>query len=65
MISLKTFHVFFILLSIVLFIVYGMYELTNPSFSGNLSFLPSVISFILAVGLVSYCKNVLQKFKTL
>ena len=65
MISLKTFHIFFIIISIVLLIGYGMYEMNNPSFNGSLSFLPAILSFIIAVGLIFYCKNVLQKFKIL
>ena len=65
MISLKTFHIFFIIVSIVLFTCYGMYEMNNPSFNGSLSFFPPVLSFILAVVLIFYCKNVLRKFKTL
>ncbi len=65
MISLKTFHIFFIIISIVLCAGYGMYEMNNPSFNGSLSFFPSVLSFILAFGLIFYCKNVIRKFKTL
>jgi uncharacterized membrane protein SirB2 len=65
MISLKTFHIFFIIISIVLLTGYVMYEMNNPSFNGSLSFLPAVLSFIIAIGLIIYCKNVLQKFKIL
>ncbi|MAS77601.1 MAG: hypothetical protein CMG37_05370 [Candidatus Marinimicrobia bacterium] len=65
MISIKTFHIFFIIISIILFVGYGVYEMNNPTFSGSFSFFPSVFSFFLAFGLIFYCKNVLQKFKTL
>ena len=65
MISLKTFHIFFIVISITLLTGYGVYEINNPSLNGSLSFLPTILSFITVVGLILYCKNVIQKFKIL
>ena len=39
MISLKTFHILFIALAIILMIGYGTYELITPSAPGIMSFL--------------------------
>jgi len=46
MISLKTFHLFFIGLAIMLTIGYGIFELITPSNPGSVSVIFSVLSFI-------------------
>ena len=46
MISLKTFHILFIALAIMLMIGYGAYELTTPSNPGIMSNIFAVVSFV-------------------
>jgi multisubunit Na+/H+ antiporter MnhC subunit len=65
MISLKTFHLFFISLSIILTIGYGIYELIVPSNPGMVSVIFALISFAVGCALIFYCFRVIQKFKTI
>ena len=65
MISLKTFHLFFISLSIILTIGYGIYELITPSNPGIASMIFALISFAMGCALIFYCFRVIQKFKTI
>jgi hypothetical protein len=65
MISLKTFHLFFISLSIILTIGYGIYELITPSNPGIVSMIFALISFVMGCALIFYCFRVIQKFKTI
>ena len=65
MISLKTFHLFFIGLAIMLTIGYGTFELITPSHPGLVSVIFSVLSFILGGALMIYFFRIMQKFKTI
>ena len=65
MISLKTFHLFFIGLAIILTIVYGIFELITPSIPGVVSMIFAVLSFILGGALMIYYFRIMQKFKTI
>ena len=65
MISLKTFHLFFISLSIILTIAYGIYELITPSNPGIVSMIFALISFAMGCALIFYCFRVIQKIKTI
>ncbi len=65
MISLKTFHLFFISLSIILTIGYGIYELIAPSNPGIVSMIFALISFAMGCALIFYCFHVIKKFKTI
>ena len=65
MISLKTFHLFFISLSIILTIGYGIYELITPSNPGIASMIFTLISFAVGCALIFYCFRVIKKFKTI
>jgi len=56
--SIKTFHIIFIILSIVITIWFGLWE-------WNQSILLAVISFLAGLGLVVYGIQVLKKFKTI
>ena len=63
MIGIKSFHLFFIALSILLTAWYGYFEFATPSNPGNLSKSLGVISFIVMFGLVLYGYSVLKKFR--
>ena len=65
MISLKTFHLFFIGLAILLTIGYGIFELITPSNPGIVSVIFSVFSFIIGGALMIYFFRIMQKFKTI
>ena len=56
--SLKSFHILFIILSIVITIWYGIWE-------WNQSQLLAIVSFLAGVGLAIYGIKVLKKFKTI
>ena len=65
MIGIKSFHLFFIALSILLSAWYGYFEFTTPSNPGNISASLSVISFIVMFGLVYYGYSVFKKFRNI
>ena len=65
MIGIKSFHLFFIFLSILLSGWYGYFEFTTPSNPGSLSKSFSVISFTVMFGLVLYGYSVFKKFKNI
>jgi len=65
MISLKTFHLFFIGLATMLTIGYGIFELITPSHPGSVSEIFSVLSFISGAALIIYYFRIIQKFKTI
>ena len=56
--SIKTFHIIFIILSIAITIWFGLWEWTQ-------SILLAVISFLAGLGRVIYGIQVLKKFKTI
>ena len=63
MISLKTFHLFFITVSIVITIYYGIFEITDPSSPGMISYILAGLSFLFSAGLTVYGVSVFNKFK--
>ena len=65
MIGIKSFHLFFIGISILLMGWYGFFELTTPSNPGSISIILSVSSFLIMAGLLVYGYNVYRKFKSI
>ena len=65
MIGIKSFHLFFIALSILLSAWYGYFEFATPSNPGSLSTLLGVISFIVMFALVYYGYSVFKKFRNI
>ena len=65
MIGIKSFHLFFIALSILLSAWYGYFEYATPSNPGTFSKSLSVISFIVMFGLVYYGYSVFKKFRNI
>ena len=65
MIGIKTFHLFFIAVSILLTGWYGYFEITTPTNPGNVSTILSVVSLVLTVGLSYYGYSVYNKFKNI
>ena len=63
MIGIKSFHLFFIAMSILLSGWYGYFEITTPSNPGSLSTSLSTISFIAMFGLTFYGYTVFKKFR--
>ena len=63
MISLKTFHLFFITVSIVITTYYGIFEITDPSNPGMTSNILAGFSFLFSAGLAAYGVSVFNKFK--
>jgi len=63
MIGIKSFHLFFIAMSILLSGWYGYFEITTPSNPGSLSTSLSIISFIAMFGLTFYGYSVYKKFR--
>tara|TARA_A100001037_G_C15142137_1_gene634343 strand:- start:1908 stop:2105 length:198 start_codon:yes stop_codon:yes gene_type:complete len=63
MISLKQFHLFFIVVSILITAYYGYFEITNPTTPGMTSVLLSGFSFLVTTGLIVYGLSMLKKFK--
>tara|TARA_B100000519_G_C13867919_1_gene262181 strand:+ start:336 stop:533 length:198 start_codon:yes stop_codon:yes gene_type:complete len=63
MISLKTFHYFFITVSVLITAYYGIFEIIDPSIPGNISNILSAISFLISAGLAYYGINVYNKLK--
>ena len=56
--SLKSFHILFIILSIVIVVWFGIWEL-------NRSVVVAIVSFLTGGGLVYYGVQVLKKFRTI
>ena len=65
MIGIKTFHLFFIGLSILLTGWYGYFEMTTPTNPGNVSISLGVISLLLMFGLSFYGYSIYNKLKKL
>ena len=63
MISLKTFHLFFIAVSILIALYYGIFEITQPSSPGMTSNILAGFSFLFSAGLAAYGVSVFNKFK--
>jgi len=63
MISLKTFHYFFITTSVIITSYYGIFEIIDPSIPGTTSNILSAISFFISAGLAYYGINVYNKLK--
>jgi len=63
MISLKTFHLFFIAASVLLTSYYGLFELNTPTSPGITSYTISAFSFLITIGLITYGVKVMKKFK--
>tara|TARA_Y100001947_G_scaffold88640_1_gene75321 strand:- start:222 stop:419 length:198 start_codon:yes stop_codon:yes gene_type:complete len=63
MISLKTFHLFFIAVSILIALYYGIFEITQPTSPGMTSNILAGFSFLLSAGLTAYGISVYNKFK--
>jgi len=63
MIGIKTFHLFFIGVSVLLTGWYGYFELRTPTNPGSVSTLLSIVSLLLMVALSYYGFNVYNKFK--
>ena len=63
MISLKTFHLFFIITSIILTVWFAVYELQLDENGSALFF--AIVSLFVSAGLIVYGLKVYKKFKTL
>ena len=63
MIGIKTFHLFFIGMSVLLTGWYGYFEMTTPTNPGSGSTLLGIVSLLLMVGLSLYGYNAYNKFK--
>ncbi|SVD78797.1 uncharacterized protein METZ01_LOCUS431651 [marine metagenome] len=63
MISLKTFHLFFIAVSTVLGLWYGIFEITTPTNPGLVSFCLGGCSLAITAGLCVYGLVTFKKFK--
>ena len=63
MIGIKSFHLFFISMSILLSGWYGYFEISTPSNPGSLSTSLSIISFMVMFGLGVYGYSVFKKFR--
>lgn len=65
MLSIKSFHIFFISLSILITIGYGIWQLQNPAFNSNLEMVLGVFGISVGIGLSVYLQRVIKKFKTI
>jgi divalent metal cation (Fe/Co/Zn/Cd) transporter len=63
MVGIKTFHLFFIGVSVLLTGWYGYFELSTPTNPGSVSTVLSIASLSLMIGLSFYGYNVYNKFK--
>ena len=63
MIGIKSFHLFFISMSILLSGWYGYFEIMTPSNPGSLSTSLSIMSFMVMFGLGFYGYSVFKKFR--
>ena len=62
--SLKTFHIFFIIVSILLCFGFGVWLLlSGVTSSEGLAIGGGIASFAVGIGLILYAKRFLQKFK--
>ena len=65
MISLKQFHFFFIVVSILISGYYGIFEMLTPSNPGIVSNMLVGVSFLVIVGLITYGFSIIKKFKNI
>ena len=65
MIGIKSFHLFFIIISILLTGWYGYFEIVTPTNPGSTSIILSTASLLIALGLLVYGYNVYRKFKSI
>ena len=65
MLSLKSFHIFFISLSILVTGGYGIRQLQNPTLNSSLSYLLGALGIATGISLSIYLQKVIQKFKTI
>lgn len=65
MIGIKTFHLFFIALSILLTGWYSYFEITTPTNPGSISTSLGIISLLIMFALSYYGYSVYNKFKKL
>tara|TARA_Y100000768_G_scaffold269750_1_gene206226 strand:+ start:137 stop:334 length:198 start_codon:yes stop_codon:yes gene_type:complete len=65
MIGIKTFHLFFISISILLTGWYGYFEIVTPTNPGGTSIILSIASLSITLGLLVYGYNVYRKFKSI
>jgi divalent metal cation (Fe/Co/Zn/Cd) transporter len=63
MIGIKTFHLFFIGVSVLLTGWYGYFEFRTPTNPGSVSTVLSITSISIMIGLSFYGYNVYNKFK--
>ncbi len=62
--SLKTFHVGFITLSVLLAFGFGVWNLLDPSARGNAAYLTlAIVAFAAGIGLIVYEIRFLRKLK--
>ncbi|MBT3216485.1 MAG: hypothetical protein HOD97_01935 [Candidatus Marinimicrobia bacterium] len=65
MLSLKSFHIFFISISIVVTLGYGFWQLQNLSNYVSFSTVFGVLGLISGSGLIIYLQKMIKKFKTI
>jgi divalent metal cation (Fe/Co/Zn/Cd) transporter len=65
MIGIKTFHLFFIGLSIILTGWYSYFEITTPTNPGSISIILGITSLLSMLALSFYGYSVYNKFKKL
>ena len=65
MIGIKSFHLFFISISILLTGWYGYFEIVTPTNPGSISIFLSIASFLIMSGLLVYGYKVYRKFKSI
>ena len=65
MIGIKTFHLFFIRLSIILTGWYSYFEMTTPTNPGSISIILGITSLLSMLALSFYGYSVYKKFKKL
>ncbi|HCI15638.1 MAG: hypothetical protein HN927_02100 [Candidatus Marinimicrobia bacterium] len=65
MLSIKSFHIFFISISIIVTVGYGIWQLQNPSIYASFSTILGVLGLLSGTGLILYLQKVIKKFKTI
>ncbi|MBT3300648.1 MAG: hypothetical protein HN657_04165 [Candidatus Marinimicrobia bacterium] len=65
MLSLKSFHIFFIVISIIVTAGYGVWQLQTLTVNSGFSTALGVLGILLGIGLTIYLQKVIRKFKTL